>query len=225
MSEHEDTVISTASEPRVEIVEETLPDGTIVRKKKTTRTITKRVLTTKEVEHSHQQQTSSSTSNISSQSSETSTHSGGLEKAEHVEEERCEKASATASATASTTSNSEEKTSSNVAASTTTTTASSSTGSMSSRLQRRLNLTDTPLYRFLAKFPLKQSPAPHQRPRPVKPVLYAFTPGWKVAKKEKAAATESEVPAEGETKETDAQEEKLIGSFDVDSLKWMVSCL
>jgi hypothetical protein len=87
-----------------------------------------------------------------------------------------------------------------------------------------LNLTNTPLYRFLAKFPLKQSPAPHHRPRPVRPVLYAFVPGWKIAKKE--TTTESEAAAAATEGEADnkkgAQDETPVGSFDVDSLKWMV---
>ncbi|KAG0056652.1 hypothetical protein BGZ83_004177 [Gryganskiella cystojenkinii] len=219
MSEQEEKVFSTESEPRVEIVEEVQPDGSILRKKKTTRTITKRVLTTttKEVENSHQHHQESSSSSSahvvsSSSSSGESTHSKAVEaeeKAEQVEKDAA--TTTTASSTTTTTS-------------ATATGSSSSSGSMSSRFQRRLDLTNTPLYKFLAKFPLKQSPAPHQRPRPVKPVLYAFAPGWKLAKKEKAAV-ESSSPSSDETEKKTAEEEtrdeKLFGSFDVDSLKWM----
>ncbi|KAF9935624.1 hypothetical protein BGZ65_003205 [Modicella reniformis] len=54
-------------------------------------------------------------------------------------------------------------------------------------------------------FPLKQLPAPHTRPHSVKVTLYAYTPGWQVD--QETPLMDSGKPA--------------IGSFDVDSLKWM----
>ncbi|KAF9434711.1 metaxin 1 [Entomortierella beljakovae] len=61
---------------------------------------------------------------------------------------------------------------------------------------------DHPLFKFLARFPLKQSPAPHTRPRSVKAVLYAYASGWQTS---------------GDLKQPN------IGSFDADSLKWMAT--
>ncbi|KAK3835665.1 MAG: hypothetical protein J3R72DRAFT_403437 [Linnemannia gamsii] len=88
-----------------------------------------------------------------------------------------------------------EKSSSTTNTTTTTTSTEQSKRTFKYGIFGKGDTDDHPFYKFLARFPLKQSPAPHTRPRPVKPTIYAFAPGWK--------------------------KESTVGSFDVDSLKWM----
>ncbi|KAG0307193.1 hypothetical protein BGZ98_000829 [Dissophora globulifera] len=199
MSEREEQVISTESEPVVEIVEEVQPDGSIIRKKKTTRKITKRVLTT-----GSSTLVSSSTNESEHASASTTT----------LEESKHEISAAAAAATTDTTT-----TDTTTATATTSTTNTdnavdlsidaeqppSSTGrSFKYRFFGEGDSSNHPFYKYLAKFPLKQSPAPHTRSRPIKAILYAYAPGWHVGQE---SSLESE--------------KSPVGSFDVESLKWM----
>ncbi|KAG0210656.1 hypothetical protein BGX28_009083 [Mortierella sp. GBA30] len=200
MSDHEEQVAT--SEPRVEIIEEVQPDGTIIKKKKTTRTITRRVLTSTSSTEGVQAESSSSVTNIAEGShshSQSQSHYNSEDSAKEIKGKDI------------TTSKSDvaEKHSEIKAESTTSTTTAGTTTTKSSGSKFSLfgegGAKDHPFYRFLAMFPLKQSPAPHTRARPVRPVMYAFAPGWKLAKQE----------------EDIEKIQPVIGSFDVDSLKWM----
>ncbi|KAF9180697.1 hypothetical protein BGZ51_006046 [Haplosporangium sp. Z 767] len=214
MSEHEEQVISTASEPVVEIVEEILPDGSVVRKKKTTRTITKRVLSTTS---SPQEILETSTTRTVSSSSVSSTtvhdseshdhHHHSIEASKEAMEVTVDTKTEEEAEEAEVSEEKLESSASPTTATTTTTTTTTTTNrSIRSTLFGEGGLENHPFFRFLARFPLKQLPAPHTRPSPVRPVLYAFVPGWKIGQQQDGDAKTSQ-PA--------------IGSFDVDSLKWM----
>ncbi|KAG0367284.1 hypothetical protein BC939DRAFT_504608 [Gamsiella multidivaricata] len=197
MADHEEQVISTESEPRIEVFDEVQPDGTILRKKRTTRTITKRVLTST---NSSTSVSSSSNERIQTSASSTAqevSQQGTIESkasSEHKEsKETKEKVSEE-----STGGRSEE-------ASGTTEQSSTTRRSFKYRIFGEGDSSQHPLYRFLARFPLKELPAPHTRRRPVKAIMYAYAPGW---------TTGQGSPAE--------PSQPAIGSFDVDSLKWMV---
>ncbi|KAG9321836.1 hypothetical protein KVV02_007167 [Mortierella alpina] len=156
MSDHEEQV--TASEPRVEIVEETLPDGTIVRKKKTTRTITKRILTSRSSTSEVEQESSSSTSNTAVNIEDSHSHSETKEAKKEIQSAQESPDSAVSEQSA------EGKTETTTTTTTTTTAATSTTASGSGSKFGLFGVggaKDHPFYRFLARFPLRQSPAPH----------------------------------------------------------------
>ncbi|KAF9986141.1 hypothetical protein BGZ75_002187 [Mortierella antarctica] len=200
MSDHEEQV--TASEPRIEIVEETLPDGTIVRKKKTTRTITKRILTSRSSTSEVEQESSSSTSNTAVITEDSHSHSETKEAKKEIQSAQEIPDSAASEQSA------EVKTETTTTTTTTTTAATSTTAPGSGSkvgLFGDGGAKDHPFYRFLARFPLRQSPAPHVRARPVRPVMYAYAPGWLAPQQQ------------GNSENTP----RIVGSFDVDSLKWM----
>ncbi|KAF9910516.1 hypothetical protein EC991_006333 [Linnemannia zychae] len=246
--QQDEQIISTTSEPVVEIIEEIQPDGSIIRKKKTTRKITKRVLTTTSVkgeesdnsqqlqQHNHQHggeivatfESSESTLKDLSVGSATATA------------EAVVTGSTTTSNTSTTTTTTTDTTSTTTAAATTvatssestesdetsekssTTTATTTTAEQSKRTFKygvfgKGDVDNHPFYKFLARFPLKQSPAPHTRPRPVKPTIYAFAPGWKVGGGAQDAEKQDSKDEEAQTEKKEA----VVGSFDVDSLKWM----
>ncbi|KAG0333072.1 hypothetical protein BG000_009495 [Podila horticola] len=210
-------VIST-SDPTVEVIEEIQPDGTILRKKKTTRTITKRVLSTSTKE-SETGSSSTITSTSSTSSARSSSSSDGVLISESSYKEIAsgeattkEIIKETSKETAETTESTETKEKEDATMS-----ESSSQKTFKYRVFGEGDSQSHPFYRFLARFPLKSLPAQHHRPSPIKPVLYAYAPGWKVNRpkgtKESTEATE----APEEMKE----EFPTTGSFDVDSLKWM----
>ncbi|KAF9945106.1 hypothetical protein BGZ72_001650 [Mortierella alpina] len=215
MSDHEEQV--TSSEPRVEIIEETLPDGTVVRKKKTTRTITKRVLTSRSSTSEVEQESSSSSSSTaviaegthSHAHTHSHSHSSSEGSAQDSKEAKKEVQLESTTATVSEQSSGVKTEKTTTTATTTTTAEANSTGASASGAKFSLfgegGAKDHPFYRFLARFPLKQSPAPHVRPRRVRPVMYAYAPGWMAAQQQ----------------ENSENAHKVIGSFDVDSLKWM----
>ncbi|KAF9156784.1 hypothetical protein BG015_001116 [Linnemannia schmuckeri] len=229
---HEEQIISSASEPVVEIIEEVQEDGSIIRKKKTTRKITKRVLTTttsvkEETDSQQQHNHNHATAASASESSESTLKDLSVGSAA---ESSAAGLSTTITATAASTIATATATDTAISSTTETTAVSSSETTESDEMSEKSSTTTTtdqtkrtfkfggvfgkgdvenhPFYRFLAKFPLKQSPAPHTRLPPVKPILYAFAPGWKVGGQE----TEKQDKKDKET---------IIGSFDVDSLKWM----
>ncbi|KAF9379831.1 hypothetical protein CPB97_008743 [Podila verticillata] len=197
-------VIST-SDPTVEYINEIQPDGTVVRKKKTTRTITKRVLSTstKESETSG----TSSTSTITSTSNSSSSSSSGSSEVLISSESFKDITSGEIKETAKETKETKEKEDA---------TKSESKRTFKYKVFGDGDSQEHPFYRFLARFPLKSLPAQHQRPSPIKPILYAYAPGWKVNR-----------PKETNPEANEASEEKkeepapTTGSFDVDSLKWM----
>lgn len=201
-------VIST-SDPTVEYINEIQPDGTVVRKKKTTRTITKRVLSTstKESETSG----TSSTSTITSTSNSSSSSSSGSSEVLISSESFKDITSGEIKETAKETKETKEKEDA---------TKSESKRTFKYKVFGEGDSQAHPFYRFLARFPLKSLPAQHQRPSPIKPILYAYAPGWKVNR-----------PKETNPEANEASEEKkeepapTTGSFDVDSLKWMVISL
>lgn len=212
-------VIST-SNPTVEVIEEMQPDGTVLRKKKTTRTITKRVLST-----STKESETGSSSTITSTSSTSSTSSGSSSSGVLISSE-----SSLKEASGETTSKETNK------ETTTETTAETKENEDATKSEASSKKTfkykvfgegdsqSHPFYRFLARFPLKSLPAQHQRPSPIKPVLYAYAPGWKLNRPKEAKESKESTEA------TEASEEKkddlpATGSFDVDSLKWMVTSL
>ncbi|KAG0377923.1 hypothetical protein BGX24_005175 [Mortierella sp. AD032] len=247
----EEQVFSTASEPVIEIIEEVQEDGTVIRKKKTTRKITKRVLTTtasvKEEESERQQQQLQQQQHhqhdiiatfesseltlkdlsvgsaaieesvvVGSTTTATSTNTTGT-----VDITSSTSAAAVAATSSETTESDEasEKSSSITNTTTTTTSTEQSKRTFKYGIFGKGDTDDHPFYKFLARFPLKQSPAPHTRPRPVKPTIYAFAPGWKVGggstqETEKQESKDTDV-------ETEKEKESTVGSFDVDSLKWM----
>lgn len=237
MNDHqEEQIISSASEPVVEIFEETQEDGTVIKKKRTTRKITKRVLTTttsiKEDTDTQQHNHNHSHAIAASESGDSTLKDLSVGSA-------AESISTGSSTTTTTTTTTGTATTSSATA-TETTAASSSETTEAEEVSEKPStaITDEskrtfkfggifgkgdvenhPFYRFLAKFPLKQSPAPHTRPRPVKPTIYAFAPGWKVGGQETEKQDNKDVEAEKRV-----NKETIIGSFDVDSLKWMVSC-
>lgn len=235
---HEEQIISSASEPVVEIIEEVQEDGSIIRKKKTTRKITKRVLTTtssvKDDNQQHNHNHNHTTTASASESSESTLKDLSVgSAADSIVTGSSSVTTTTATTTAAT------ATSTAISSTTETAGASSSETAESDEVSEKHSTTTTtdqtkrtfkfdgvfgkgdveshPFYRFLAKFPLKQSPAPHTRLPPVKPTLYAFAPGWKVGRQD----TERQDSKDTETDKKD--KETIIGSFDVDSLKWMVS--
>ncbi|KAF9355131.1 metaxin 1 [Mortierella sp. AD094] len=205
MADHEEQV--TESEPIIEVIEEVQPDGSIVRKKKTTRKITKRILTSSsstsipapvESEQRATATTSTTTTTTSHESSAHSQHqaaiastetkeikeikeSGETEKTEDIKESRKVKETKTVghiqSSEKSTHAGSEES--------------SGTKRTFEYRIFGEGGSKDHPLFRFLAKFPLKQSPAPHTRPRPVKAILYAYAPGWRVGQEVSTESTQS----------------------------------
>ncbi|KAF9926562.1 hypothetical protein FBU30_003849 [Linnemannia zychae] len=227
MSSQQQHEEQTISDPSVKYIEERQEDGSIIRKKITTRTITKRVLTTTTSVQEQEKDQDNTTTITSSESSESASKDLAIGSA----------AEATVVSSGSTTTT---VTSTTGAASTSTMTASSSETSEKEESESTVKSTEVttdtddnqarrtfrfgifgqgdvsehPFYKFLAKFPLKQSPAPHTRPRFVKPTLYAFAPGWAITGQEKTEKQDNEA----EQKET---KESLVGSFDVDSLKWM----
>ncbi|KAI9237265.1 MAG: hypothetical protein BYD32DRAFT_461744 [Podila humilis] len=205
-------VIST-SDPTVEVIEEIQPDGTVLRKKKTTRTITKRVLSTstKESETSGTSSTSTITSTGSSSSSSSSSSSEVLISSESFKDitsgETKETAKETTKEAAKETKETKEKEDA---------TKSESKRAFKYKVFGEGDSQAHPFYRFLARFPLKSLPAQHQRPSPIKPVLYAYAPGWKVNRPKETT------PEANETSEEKKEEPApTTGSFDVDSLKWM----
>ncbi|KAG0298934.1 hypothetical protein BGZ96_004241 [Linnemannia gamsii] len=230
----EEQIISSASEPIVETIDEIQEDGSIIRKTRTTRKITKRVLTTttsvKEDTETQQRNHNHSQAITASESSESTLKDLSVGSAA----EAISTGSSTTTTTSTTTTGA--ATTSSITA-TETAVASSSETTESEEVSEKSSTATTdetkrtfkfggifgkgdvdnhPLYRFLAKFPLKQSPAPHTRPRPVKPIVYAFAPGWKVGGQETEKQDNKDVEAEKKD-----NKETIIGSFDVDSLKWM----
>ncbi|KAF9085196.1 hypothetical protein BGX23_009888 [Mortierella sp. AD031] len=245
----DEQIISSTSEPTVEIIEEVQPDGSIIRKKKTTRKITKRVLTTTAVreevpqqqqgetrEHEHQHQITASASSESESSESTlkglsvgsveeSTMTGSTTTTTTITSSSSSSSTTTAatanaitSSTSETTEESEDVSEKSAATSTTTTEQEQESNKRTFKYSvfGKGDVSSHPFYKFLARFPLKQSPAPHTRPRPVKPILYAFAPGWKVPE-----AAEKQDVKETEAKDEKKEKEPIVGSFDVDSLKWM----
>ncbi|KAF9581520.1 hypothetical protein BGW38_001437 [Lunasporangiospora selenospora] len=224
MSEQEDQIISSTSEPVVEIVEEVQPDGSIIRKKKTTRVVTKRVLSSKPAETRTVSTTSTTSSNsttsgeavvVSSGSSSTEsisssqhTHTEESQQARQIElaEQEHHQHRETVAATVVTESIKVESTSEVKA----TNVSVKEETKGSSKIKLSISH-DHPFFRFLSLFPLKTNPAPHTRPALVKPLVYAYAPGWQT--KKAADGKEDE-------KET-GQHSPTSGSFDVDSLKWM----
>ncbi|KAK5820871.1 hypothetical protein F5H01DRAFT_171055 [Linnemannia elongata] len=229
---HEEQIISSASEPVVEIIEEIQEDGSVIRKKKTTRKITKRVLTTTtsvKEETDNQQHNHTTTASASESSESTLKDLSVVSAAESI---------VTGSSTITTTTATTAAATSAAVSSTTETSATlssetnefdevsekSSTTATTDQTKRTFrfggvfgkgDVESHPFYRFLAKFPLKQSPAPHTRQPPVKPTLYAFAPGWKIGGQEIEKQDNKDTETDKKDKET------IIGSFDVDSLKWM----
>ncbi|CAO3565397.1 unnamed protein product [Mortierella alpina] len=209
MSDHEEQI--TASEPRVEIVEEILPDGTIVRKKKTTRTITKRILTSRSSTGEVERESSSSTSStaVITEDAHSHSHSHSHSSSEGSSQETKQARKEIQSAQENTDSAASEQSAGVKSETTTTTTTKTTTATSGSGSKLSLfgegGAQDHPFYRFLARFPLRQSPAPHVRPRPVRPIMYAYAPGWMAAQQQ----------------ESSEKAPKIVGSFDVDSLKWM----
>ncbi|KAK3821261.1 MAG: hypothetical protein J3Q66DRAFT_386142 [Benniella sp.] len=199
----------------VEYFEETQPDGTVVRKKKIIRK-SKRVITTTSSQPVSEGERITTTTTTSTSASNT-THQGpgaqaihGSEDTKNQEEQGSlrdivEDASGTTKA-------SEEKGAvvghihhSSGAAEDPSSSAATTTGrTFKYRVFGEGDVSEHPFYRFLAMFPLKQLPAPHSRPRPVKAIIYAYVPGWHAGQTNPAASSKS-----------------AIGSFDVDSLKWM----
>ncbi|KAF9304672.1 hypothetical protein BGZ74_000880 [Mortierella antarctica] len=208
-------VIST-SNPTVEVIEEKQPDGTVLRKKKTTRTITKRVLST-----STKESETGSSSTITSTSSTSSTSSGSSSSGVLISSESSLKEASgettsretTKETTTETTTETKEKEDA-------TKSEASSKKTFKYKVFGEGDSQSHPFYRFLARFPLKSLPAQHQRPSPIKPILYAYAPGWKLNRPKEAKESKESTEA------TEASEEKkddlpATGSFDVDSLKWM----
>ncbi|KAF8945517.1 hypothetical protein BGZ47_002519 [Haplosporangium gracile] len=213
MSDHREEEIIAVPEPLVEAANEIQEDGSVIRKTKTTRKITKHVLTTtsvKEETDSHNHATTAS----ASESSESTLKdlSVGSKTITATATSTTATATATDTANSSTTetaaASSSKTTESDEKSSTTTTTDQTKRTFKFGSVFGKGDVESHPFYRFLAKFPLKQSPALHTRLPPVKPTLYAFAPGWKVGGQE----TE---------KQDNKDKETIIGSFDVDSLKWM----
>ncbi|KAF9332414.1 hypothetical protein BG006_004730 [Podila minutissima] len=201
-------VIST-SDPTIEYIDEMQPDGKVVRKKKTTRTITKRVLST-----STKESETGSSSTITSTSSASSTSSGSSSSGVLITSESSLKEIASGETTAKeTTTETKEKEDA-------TKSEASSKKTFKYKVFGEGDSQSHPFYRFLARFPLKSLPTQHQRPSPIKPVLYAYAPGWKLNRPKEARESKESTEA------TEASEEKkddppATGSFDVDSLKWM----
>ncbi|KAF9136142.1 hypothetical protein BGX30_011347 [Mortierella sp. GBA39] len=220
---HEEQIIS--SEPVVEFIDEILEDGSTIRKKKTTRKITKRILTTtssvkeeadsQQHTHNHNHTTTASAS-VSSESTLKDFSVGSAAESIVVGSSSTTTTAATAGVTAtSTTSSTTESDEVSEKSSTTTTTGQTKRTFKFGGVFGKGDVESHPFYMFLAKFPLKQSPALHTRLPPVKPTLYAFAPGWKVGGQE----TERQDNKDTETDKKD--KETSVGSFDVDSLKWM----
>ncbi|KAF9132664.1 hypothetical protein BGW39_011609 [Mortierella sp. 14UC] len=250
--QHQDEqIISTASEPVVEIIEEVQPDGSIIRKKKTTRKITKRVLTTttavKEAESDNSQQQQQLQHNSQDggeviatiESSESTLKDLSVGSAAITAEAVVTGSTTTSTSTTTTTdsttsttataaaivaASSETTESDEVSEKSSTTTTTTATTEQSKRTFKygvfgKGDVDNHPFYKFLARFPLKQSPAPHTRPRPVKPTIYAFAPGWKVGGGAQDAEKHDSKDKGVEAEKKD--QEPIVGSFDVDSLKWM----
>ncbi|KAG0272689.1 hypothetical protein BGZ95_011524 [Linnemannia exigua] len=247
----DEQIFSTTSEPVVEFIEEVQEDGSVIRKKKTTRKITKRILTTttsvKEEEPDRQQQqleqqqhhqhdiiatfeSSESTLKDLSVGSASITEGpiyDGVHPTNTTSTTETVAITSSTSATAVSSASSEtiesdevsEKSSSTTNTTTTTTSTEQSKRTFKYGFFGKGNADDHPFYKFLARFPLKQSPAPHTRPRPVKPTIYAFAPGWKVG----GGSAQENQKQESKDKEVETEKEKepIVGSFDVDSLKWM----
>jgi hypothetical protein len=250
IQQHQDEqIFSTTSEPTVEIIEEVQPDGTIVRKKRTTRKITKRVLTTttsakeEESDNNQQQQLQHDLQHdgevtATFESSESTLKDLSVGSAAATAETVVVGSTTTTTTTTSIATTTADSASTTTAATTVIDASSEATESEATESDEAFeksatteqskrtfkyglfgkgNVDDHPFYKFLARFPLKQSPAPHTRPRPVKPTLYAFAPGWKIGG---GAAQDAEKHDNKEGAET--KKDTIIGSFDVDSLKWMV---
>ncbi|KAG0028583.1 hypothetical protein BGZ81_004598 [Podila clonocystis] len=201
-------VIST-SDPTVEVIEEIQPDGSVLRKKKTTRTITKRVLAT-----STKESETGSSSAIFSTSSTSSTSSSSSNSGVLISSESSLKEIASGEATIKETTKETTETTETKEKEDATKSEASSKKTFKYKVFGEGDSQSHPFYRFLAQFPLKSLPAQHQRPSPIKPVLYAYAPGWKVNRPKESKES------------TDVSEEKkedlsTTGSFDVDSLKWM----
>ncbi|KAI1315131.1 Metaxin-2 [Mortierella claussenii] len=172
MTDTEKQVISTnEGEPIVEYIEEVQPDGSILRKKKTTRKITKRVLTTtssSSIVPTSNENGQENTSTTTSTSSHLSTSKASSSQEDEFKDTKDGHAA-------------QEKT--GVKEGRNSTSEENETESKRAFKYRFFGAGDTkdhPFYRFLAAFPLKQSPAPHTRKTPVKAIMYAYAPGWKV---------------------------------------------
>ncbi|KAF9995264.1 metaxin 1 [Entomortierella chlamydospora] len=206
MADHEEQV--TEFEPVVEFFDEVQPDGSIKRKKKTIRT--KRILKSTTVAVPVERTTTTTTTTTSRGSSELSQHQEPIESTEAreimeireikeiKESEETKKTEETEDVTESQKVK-ETKVVEHIQSSEKGTNAGSEESrGMKRTLEYRIfgegGSKDHPLFRFLAKFPLKQSPAPHTRPRPVKAILYAYASGWKVGQE---APTESTQPNVG----------------------------
>ncbi|KAF8959675.1 hypothetical protein BGZ46_001710 [Entomortierella lignicola] len=212
MSDHEQVV---ELEPIIEITEEKQPDGSILRKKKITRQFAKSIVSstssTSISTSVESEQSSTTTTSITNSSLETNKQTqpqiddsskeakdiqglGKVQDAEKIKEtQQAKEIKATEHIQSSVESN--------------TATVEESTENKKTFKYRFFGEGETkehPLFRFLAKFPLKQSPAPHTRPRPVKAILYAYAPGWKTGQETSGDSAQSNV-----------------GSFDADSLQWM----
>ncbi|KAG0338970.1 hypothetical protein BG004_006989 [Podila humilis] len=229
---HSEEIVAT-SEPQVEIIEEIREDGTKVMKKKTTRTITKRVLSSSSSSTEPEISgvtTSTSTSTISSTSSSSgsnnNTSSSSSSSGTHGTATVIVSEASSSSSSSSTSEPKEIKGESKGESKAVETEESSSKKTFKYKIFGEGDSQSHPFYRFLARFPLKSLPAQHHRPRPVKPTIYAYAPGWKLNRPTKET---TEAPESVEDKDDHASEKKaeddssqlVTGSFDADSLKWM----
>ncbi|KAG9064975.1 hypothetical protein KI688_002294 [Linnemannia hyalina] len=227
---HEEQIIS--SEPLIESIDEIQEDGSIIRKKKTTRKITKRVLTTtssvkevtdsQQLTHNHNHNHSTTASASESGESTLKDFSVGFSAESIVAGSSTTTtttataaAAAAATATSTTSSSTTESDEVSEKSSTATTTDQTKRTFKFGGVFGKGDVESHPFYSFLAKFPLKQSPALHTRLPLVKPTLYAFAPGWKVGEQETERQENKDTETDKKNKETS------VGSFDVDSLKWM----
>ncbi|KAI8350276.1 hypothetical protein B0O80DRAFT_428618 [Mortierella sp. GBAus27b] len=210
MTDRGEQAITSTSEPIVEFFEETRPDGTTVRKKKTIRKITKTVVATTPSSQLKDESEQSITTSSTSDSSAVSVKEIAVDIIKGSEDHEVQVTHDIVTDTSEEVRSSEKTVVvDHVHHSGTTEDSSSNATTATGRTFRYRafgegDVGEHPFYRFLAMFPLKQLPAPHTRPRPVKAIMYAYTPGWQTGQE---ALVDSTKPA--------------IGSFDVDSLKWM----
>ncbi|KAF9431243.1 hypothetical protein BGZ94_005606 [Podila epigama] len=221
---HTTEEIVSTSDPTVEIIEEVLPDGSISRKKVTSRKITKRVVKQVETDNTIRTSSSSSVSSISHSNSSEISHSNSSDT------KTIDHSSSTSSSQSTSSSHEAEVTASkkhaehskaeSIKEQKTEKNASSESTSKRTFKYKVFGEGDAqahPFYRFLAKFPLNSYPPQHQRAKPVKPTIYAFAPGWKLNRPAKGADSKDDT-----TNSTEPESpHSTIGSFDVDSLKWM----
>ncbi|KAF9355598.1 Metaxin-2 [Mortierella sp. NVP85] len=186
----------------VEFFEETQPDGSVVRKKKIIRK-SKRVITTTSSQPVSEGErvtttTTTSASNTTHQGPDTEITHGSKGRKEQEEQgaqrDIVEDASGTTKA-------SEEKGAvvghihhpSGVAEDSSSSAATTTGRTFKYRVFGEGDVSEHPFYRFLAMFPLKQLPAPHTRPHPVKAIIYAYVPGWHAGQTTPAAPSKSAI--------------------------------